>query len=217
MSRTVQGMWTSTWPGMLGKKTPPRALEVQTRPPPAIPLSSHSAFQLRFGQAPTGPCECASIIPPQARERAADVRARPVATNGRPGTSARRTLPNSGLLSARSPPSEKAHSGFTHMVSAQLPAADGGAEPGRSGKSFSPARKPTCGDRHLLLHPDAAVFTHGDVVRPCRELADPPATQLLFSRNHGPRPPQPVLQLGGEVERELFCPVGSFPRFYYSK
>lgn len=73
------------------------------------------------------------------------------------------TLPAPGLRSTGSPVSEKAHSGFSHTVSARPPAAGGGANLGWSGKAGSPPREPTCGDRHLLLQPDAAACTHSDV------------------------------------------------------
>lgn len=145
----------------------------------------------------------ARVIPAPARKRRANAGARLRRHHRR--LPRRQTLPSPGLLSTRSSPSEQAYSGFT-----QLPAADGGAEPGRSGKSFSPGpgtdlwRRPSSpAPRRSRLH----AGRRNASLSGTRLLA--PA-QLLVSRNQRPRPLQPVLQLGGEEHRELCRLLAAF-------
>lgn len=62
----------------------------------------------------------------------------PTAAQG-PRAGHTQTIRGHGLRSSRSVTSEKAHCGFTHTVSAWLPAAGGGSESGQRGKAHSPA------------------------------------------------------------------------------
>lgn len=178
MSRRVQRNGTPTLIQDTSWPDPSSVPEVDTRPPWASSPPSRRAFSLQLGPAPAGPYEGAraGATPPPARRRAADARARP-ANPTAAGASAP-VPPGPRLRSAETAAFETAHSGFSRTVSARAPAADGGAEPGRSGKSRSPAREPTCGDRHLLLQPDAAARTHArTVARHFRERAALHASQ----------------------------------------
>lgn len=193
MLRRFQGNGrTPTRPSTVLNQTPPCVRDVDTRTPWAFSPPSHTAFH-STRQAPSGPYECAraGVTPPPARGRAADERARPAAPDGRSGPSAPvmpELSPVPGFVrpEAQRPRKRTPASPTRSAPGCQQQAK--GSEPGRSGKAHSPAREPTCGDRHLLLQSDAAVCTHGDVMRHFRKRADPPVSQISLSHNHGLRP-----------------------------
>uniref|UniRef100_M3XPK6 Uncharacterized protein n=1 Tax=Mustela putorius furo TaxID=9669 RepID=M3XPK6_MUSPF len=106
------------------------------------------------------------------------------------------TLPAPGLRSTGSQVSEKAHSGFSHKVRTRPPEAGRGAKPGWSGNAGSPTREQTCGDRHLLLQPDAAACTHSDVSATSGSALPRPSSSASRSASSGLRPWRPSFRRG---------------------
>lgn len=142
----------------------------------------------RTGRPP--PVRCAEPPRPQAAGARSTRQHDPPPPTAAPGPRYR-SLPDppcSRLRSPGSPASEKSHSGFSHTATARLLATGGQAEAGHGGKAGSLCREPTCGDRHLLLQPDAAACTHGDVTRHFRKCVAPPTPRLPSPSHRGLRP-----------------------------